>query len=141
MIRMSDIPGYRIPLTIATATVAMGAGATHSLVRVPDAWTLVSAHFVPDGALTGDDTDTKIVALRNEGTDGTGTGVVAAADTFGTGDDLVAQTPRAFTLTATAADLEFTAGQVLSAVITEAGTGIAWPSGVWQTYWRFTSGS
>lgn len=136
-----DIPGLRLHITARTATVAMGATATHSLFRAPFDLDILAARFVADAAMTGDNTNSKIVELRNEGTDGTGAVAVAAADTFGTGDNLVAQSPRAFTLSATAADLELDAGEVLSAVITELAAGIAWPAGCWDIVARVRGGS
>ena len=141
MISPQDIPGLRYQAQSHQAAVAMGAGDTQSIFLAPFACIITAVTFLPDGAMTGDATDTKIVALRNEGTDGTGTTAVAAADTFGAGDSLAEQTPRAFTLSTTTANVTMADGELLSAVITEAGNGIAWPTGTWVVEYRHLTGS
>ena len=136
-----DIPGARKEVAPYQEAVAMGSGATASLWSPHRDVTITAIRYNPNAALTGDATNNKAVEIRNEGTDGTGTTAIAPADTFGAGDDLVAQTPRAIVLSTTAADLDVDAGECVSAVFTEGGTGVAWPAGTWTIEYRLRNNS
>ena len=134
-----DIPGLRKTDICSQATVAMGSGATATIFYAHQDVTITGIVYLPDAALTGHATNNKIVTIRNEGTDGTGTTAVCAADTFGASDDLAAQTPRAFTITTANADID--AGECVSAVFTEGGSGVAWPAGQWAIEYKLRNNS
>ena len=136
MLKVHDIGG-RHHVTVNTDAIAMGTSENQALWSPDRAVVIESLAFIPRAALTGNTTHTKIVAVQNRGSAGIGTTEVGPADTFITGDDLVAFDMRAFTLSATAANLIVTADQVLAMVVTEAGNGIAWPSGKWRIGFRY----
>ena len=136
MLKDSDIGGRR-HATVYTSAIAMGASDTQPLLCPDRAIVIESLGFIPDAAMTGHGTHTKIVAVQNRGSSGSGTTEVAPADTFGASDDLVAFDLRAFTLSTTAANLILTADQVLAMVVTEANNGIAWPAGQWRIGYRY----
>lgn len=81
-------------------------------------------------AITGAATNNRTVSLVNAGhTDGSGTTSVASLS-FASGTDTVAAFPKSITLSATAADLAVSAGDVLVWKSTHVGTGIADPGGL-----------
>jgi len=84
--------------------------------------------YTPEAAATGDNTNARTFTLVNKGTNGSGATVIATL-ALTTGVNLVAFDEKAATLTATAADLLVTAGDVLSWVSTHTGTGVVDPGG------------
>lgn len=92
--------------------------------------TVTRAVFIPNAAITGNDTNKFTLTIVNEGQAGTGTTVVATLD-FVANVNGVAGDEKEFTLSATAANLEIAEGDVLS-VNSDAtgGSGLANPGGV-----------
>lgn len=89
---------------------------------------VTSVSYVPEAAATGDNTNARTFTLVNKGTTGGGTTVIATL-ALTTGVNLVASDEKAFTLSATAADLLVTQGDVLALVSTATGTGVVDPGG------------
>lgn len=85
--------------------------------------TITGASLTTPVAIVANGTNYRIFTLMNRGQAGTGTTVIATCDTSVTG--FTAHDERAMTLTATAADLEVAAGDILAIVETIAGTGVA----------------
>lgn len=92
--------------------------------------TVENAVFIPDAAITGNTTESRTLTIVNEGQAGTGTTVVATL-AFITGVNGVAGDEKAFTISATAADLVIADGDVLSVNSVHVGSsGLADPGGV-----------
>ncbi len=89
---------------------------------------VTAVSYVPEAAATGDNTNARTFTLVNKGTAGSGTTVIATL-ALTTGVNLVASDEKAATLSATAADLLVTAGDVLAWVSTATGTGVVDPGG------------
>lgn len=96
---------------------------------VPRDGTVSAVSYATVTAVTGANTNTRSVSLVNKGTDGSGTTVIATLQ-FNSGVNTTAAVPKAITLSATASDLNVTAGQVLQWQSTAVGTGIADPGGL-----------
>jgi hypothetical protein len=80
-------------------------------------------------AITGANTNTRSVSLVNKGAAGAGTTIIATLQ-FNSGVNTTAADEKAITLSATAADLNVVAGDVLQWQSTAVGTGIADPGGL-----------
>ncbi len=85
--------------------------------------------YVPDAAITGDDTDNFILSVVNKGLAGIGTDVVATLE-FDTGTDGVKGDGKDIPLTATLADRIVAPGEVLQMEKTETASGLAMPAGL-----------
>lgn len=96
---------------------------------VPSDGTITSVTYTTTTAITGANTNTRSVNLVNKGTDGSGSTVIATLQ-FNSGVNTVAADEKTITLSATAADLLVTAGQVLQWQSTAVLTGIADPGGL-----------
>src|SRR5690606_9976297 len=99
--RQSDMPG-----TFVHRTRIPGQSTANST----DVWTLLVADenikvtavkWVPDAAVTGNDTNYFSLVIRNEGTDGTGTTALTSTKAYTTGVDSVAQVPESLTMSTT----------------------------------------
>lgn len=88
-----------------------------------------SVTYTTTTAITGANTNTRSVSLVNKGATGAGTTVIATLQ-FNSGVNTVAADEKAITLSATAADLNVTAGDVLLWQSTAVSTGIADPGGL-----------
>jgi hypothetical protein len=106
---------------------ATAAAADIILTIAPFAGALISAKYVPDTAITGANTDTRKVSVINRAA-GAGTTEMAAL-TFVSGTNGTAFAPSSLTLAATAADRNFTAGQVIAFRSAAVGNGLADPGG------------
>ena len=89
---------------------------------------ITSVAFVPEAASTGDNTNYRTYTLVNKGASGAGTTVIATL-ALTTGVNLVAFDEKAATLSATAADLLVTAGDILAWVSTHTASGLVDPGG------------
>lgn len=88
--------------------------------------TVTEVELVSEADLTAADATARTLTLYNRGNvDGSGTTVVATLVTNVAGGDWDANVPKDFTLTATAADLVFEAGDVFEIVESVAGAGTA----------------
>ncbi len=129
--RITQLPGTHT----MQAVVASIAAATSDEVLV---WTnntgatvtIKQAGFVPDTAVTGDDTNNFILQFRNKGTLGTSTTGVTSTKTYATGTDMTAFVDDTLTLSTTSADLDIDDGETVALNKTETGTGLVLPAGV-----------
>lgn len=96
---------------------------------VPRDGTVSAVTYTTVTAITGANTNTRSVSLVNKGSGGAGTTVIATLQ-FNSGINTTAAVPKTITLSATAADLLVTAGDVLQWQSTAVGTGIADPGGL-----------
>lgn len=87
-----------------------------------------SVTYVPDTAITGQNTNTRAIRVRNRGTAGTGTTIVAEKQ-FDTGTNAAQFDETPITLSATPANLVVAAGDVLEAFSDAVLTGMADPGG------------
>lgn len=97
--------------------------------RVERASTVTAVTYAPVTTITGANTQTRLVALVNKKLDGTGTTTIATLQ-FNSGVNAAASDEKAITLSATAADLQVAAGDILQWQSTHVGTGIADPGGL-----------
>ncbi len=100
-----------------------------TVCEVPFDGTVTSVTFTPEADITGATTNYRTFRLVNKGTNGNGTTVVASL-AFSTGSVTASDfDEKEITLSATAADLVVTEGQILAWDETIAGTGLASPGG------------
>lgn len=130
--RASDLLGDQVLVTQPSPTgwATAATVSTEPVFRAPFDLTVTAVHFIPGGAATANATNNATLSLVNKGTDGTGTTAVAtrAADTPGT-DDQADHVPWDLTVSATVADTEVAAGEVLAIDKAVAGTGLAIAAG------------
>lgn len=91
--------------------------------------TITSVTYTPVTTIAGANTNTRSVSLVNKKADGSGTTVIATLQ-FNSGVNATAAVQKAITLSATASDLNVSAGDVLQWQSTHIGTGIADPGGL-----------
>jgi hypothetical protein len=109
-----------IPATAAASSVPETV-----LGEVPFDATVTEATIVSEAALTAADATARTLTIYNRGQAGAGTTVVATLVTNLAGGNWVANDEKSFTLTATTADRNVTAGDILECVETVAGAGTA----------------
>ena len=105
------------------------AGTTENFIagRAPFDGTVASVSIIPDAALVADATNNRTFTLFNRKQDGNGTAVVATLVTNVAGGNWAARDEKPMTLTAVAADLQFSQGDIFEMVETVGGTGVAHP--------------
>lgn len=111
---------------------AVGTAGNDSVVPVwtcPQAATIQSCTYVPTSTITGAATNNRTFVLVNTGQTGVGTTVVATLN-MGAGVNAAADDEKAITLSATPANLDIAAGDVLVWQSTHIGTGITDPGGM-----------
>lgn len=121
----SSTPGETFTRLVASAAAAAPLGATvnngrfvaHKDLRVK------GAKVTAEAAVTGADTNSVTLALRNLGAAGAGA-IDIATLALAAGTDLAADTPQALTLNATAANLLVAAGEVLTFRQVKVGNGM-----------------
>jgi hypothetical protein len=96
--------------------------------EAPFAGTVTAVTFTPEAAITGDNTNTRTMTLVNKGQTGSGSTVIATL-AFTTGVNGVAFDEKAFTLSAVANATTVAESDILVAVETVAGSGLANPGG------------
>src|SRR4051812_10669288 len=104
------------------------AGTTQSRVigECQHGGTVREATLLPEAAVTGNATNFRTFQVVNKGQSGAGSTVVASFATSATpANDLTAYDEKAMTLSATAANLVVAEGDILAAVETVGGTGVA----------------
>lgn len=120
-----DVVGHQF---IAQATIPAVAAGTATIVYpifVADRDVRIKAvTFVPQAAVTGDNTNRKNLNLHNRGADGTGTTELANID-LATGTNLVALDETS--LYAPASPLSISAGIVLAVQVEQVASGVALP--------------
>ncbi len=111
---------------VAAASGAAGGGCFY----VPYDMKLNSAQLNWGAAITGTATNYFTISFFNRGSAGAGTVQWGTAIAYSSGGVTAAKaTPVTVTMSSTAADLLFTAGDVLSIEITTTGTGLTCPGG------------
>lgn len=106
-----------------------GNDANTIVTQAPFDCTVTLVEYVPGAAITGATTNNRTVALVNKGQAGSGTTSVASL-VFDNGVNATANNEKSVTLTATAADLNLSAGDTLLWTSTHNGTGITDPGGL-----------
>jgi hypothetical protein len=89
--------------------------------------TVTEVSIIPNAALTADATNNRTFTLQNRAQDGTGTVTVATLVTDVAGGNWAAHDEKLMTLTATVANRNLNAGDVLTMTETHGGTGVAHP--------------
>lgn len=98
-------------------------------LRAPFAGVVQSVSYAPNAAITGQDTNTRAIRLRNRGQAGSGTTVIAELQ-FNRGVNAAAFDEKAITLSATPANLVVAEGDILEVFSDAVLTGIADPGGL-----------
>lgn len=114
--------------TLSATVPAAGAAVTQdeAIGEVPFDGSVTGASITPEANLTANATNYRTFQIVNKGLDGNGTTVIAtfATDTVTT-DDLADFDEKAITLSVVADATDVLQGQILAAVETVAGTGVA----------------
>lgn len=108
--------------------VATAGNDLSTVIKVTEAGTVAAVTYTPVAALSGAATNTRTLNLINKGSDGTGTTLVATLALV-SGVNLVAFDEKTITLSATAANLEVEAGDILQWQSLHVLTGITDPGG------------
>ena len=137
--KLTQLPGA---VQFTARTAAIGAGTTGIMPVFPNltgaTFQVTEGYFVPDALVTGAGTNNMSLAIQNRGTAGTGTTAVTSTLAFSSASVTAAQAAqKAFTVSATAANLLIANGETLALVKTEAGSGLALPAGVVVVKGRF----
>lgn len=98
-------------------------------LRCPFAGQVQSVSYAPSAAITGQNTNTRAIRLRNRGQSGAGTTVIAELQ-FDSGVNATAFDEKAITLSATPANLIVDEGDILEAFSDAVLTGLADPGGI-----------
>lgn len=116
----------------ADVPAAIAAAAQDTVIaEAPFGATVTGISLLPEAAVTGATATKRTFTVLNKKGDGLGTTLLGTLDLI-TGVDLVAYDEKAFTLTATAADLVVAAGDVIELHEVVASTGTAHAGGVIQ---------
>lgn len=99
------------------------------LFQAPFNCTVTTVEYVPEGAITGADTNSRTLSLVNKGAAGSGSTSVASL-ALTSGVNATAYNEKAITLSGTAANLDLTAGDTLLWRSVHVGTGITDPGGL-----------
>lgn len=121
--------GFTKKLQIYVAPVAGGSDFVSPIGPVDEDCTITSITYIPQATITGAATNNRTTSVINKGLTGSGT-VVPASLNFASGTNATAFDEKALTNSATAADLDCAAGDVLAFSSVHVGTGIADPGGV-----------
>jgi hypothetical protein len=108
--------------------VAGGADLVEASVEAPFAGTVTKVQYLPQAAMTGDNTNARTFTLINKGQAGLGTTVVATL-AMTTGVNGVAFDEKDATLSVVANAVNVAAGDILAWSSVHTGTGIADPGG------------
>jgi hypothetical protein len=105
--------------------------ATYAAVEAPYAGSLSGASYTPEADITGANTNYRQLKIINKGADGNGTTEMADLS-FTSGVNATDYNETAFTLSGTAANLDFVAGDIIAVQSNGVGTGLADPGGLVQ---------
>jgi hypothetical protein len=125
---MPEYSGMKYVMEGQDNGVTIAATDTFMIGEVSGTGRVTEIAYYPEAATTGDNTHYRTFTLVNEGSDGSGSTVIGTL-ALTTGVNLAAGDEKLFTLSATAADLVVTAGDVLSLVSTPTGNGLVDPGG------------
>lgn len=126
--KLKDIAGNHIISIDVAAQATAGTAEAMGGHMVPFACTVTAVQWVPDAAVTANDTNYAVLALQNGGAAGTATTEIAQRSYAATNS--VARTAESLTLSATAANLLLAAGDLLVVDRSIAASGLATPKGV-----------
>lgn len=113
----------------ALPAVATGTDADVAVFVAPFDCVVTAVTYVANAAITGANTNTRALRLRNKGLTGAGSTVVAELQ-FDSGVNAVAYDEKAIPLSGTPANLNLAAGDVLALFSDAVGTGLADPGGL-----------
>jgi hypothetical protein len=117
-----------VPSSGQVAAAAAAADASGVYVKVPFTGKVTAARVLAAAAITGANTESRTIQLHNRGTGGAGTTLVASK-AFVSGVNAAADDYTDLTLSATAADLVVTEGELLEFTSLHVGaTGLAGPA-------------
>lgn len=126
---LADLRGDQI-FSAEVAATAAGTAVEVPIVVLPFNVKITGWKWVPGAAITANVTNFFTLTPRNRAA-GAGTVIPATARAYSSVNG-VATTPETLALSATAADLLATAGDVLTAHFTHSGSGLAIPAGLVQ---------
>lgn len=135
--RQSDMPGTFVHRTRIPGQATAGTADVWTLLVADENIKVTAVKWVPDAAVTGDNTNYFSLVIRNEGTDGSGTTALTSTKAYTTGVDSVAQVPESLTMSTTAADVLVDAGEVVSMVRAVAASGLAQPDGLCEVHYQY----
>lgn len=125
------LPGYYFPGAAAAVVKEL------AVFRAPSRMQIQAVSFIATATLTGTATNFSTLNVRNRTAAGAGTAIPASL-AFSSGAVVAtAQVPLALTLSATAADLIFAAGDVCTVEKAVTGTGLLVPDGLVVILARF----
>lgn len=126
---MSTAPYLHRMEAVVPGMATAGTDDSVTLGRAPFAGTVSSVTYTPDAAITGANTNTRAVRLRNRGQAGAGTTIVAELQ-FDAGVNATAFDEKVIPLSGTAANLVVAEGDILEWFSDAVGTGLADPGGL-----------
>lgn len=109
--------------------VATGTDSDVAVFIAPFDCVVTGVTYTPNATITGANSNTRALRLRNKGLTGAGSTVVAELQ-FDSGVNATAFDEKAITLSGTAANLNLAAGDVLALFSDAVGTGLADPGGL-----------
>ncbi len=89
MTQANEIRGPQVVQRTIAASAADNETWARSIFEAPHDCKITRATWIPDAAVTGAATNNFALAVRNEGTDGTGTTAPTSTKTYGDGTDSV----------------------------------------------------
>jgi hypothetical protein len=116
-------------IRVVLPAVAAGSDGTVVIGKADFAGKLSSMKFTPAATITGANTNTRKHELINKGQSGVGA-VLMASYQYDSGNNATGFDDKTYTNSPTAANLVVAAGDVLAAVSTHLGTGLADPGGL-----------
>jgi hypothetical protein len=126
------MPGVKHQAQATLPATAAGADYDQTLEEAPFSGRVAGASYTPEANITGADAESRTLTIVNKGTDGNGTTVVATL-AFTAGINASDFDEKAFTLSATPANLQVARGAILAVASTHVGaTGLADPGGLVQ---------
>jgi hypothetical protein len=132
-------PLVRVREESVAAVGTAGNDLTTIIGQAPYDGTVSLVEFVPAAAITGANTNTRVVALVNKGQAGSSSTTVASLQ-FDSGINATANNEKAVTLSGTSANLVVAQGDTLLWTSTHVGTGITDPGGLVRvTFGRATT--
>lgn len=129
MTQINELSGnHTVRIQLQTAMAAAGTDDEFVVATMPSNATITAAKWVPAAAVTANGTNFSILSVRNRGAAGAGTALPATRSYAATNS--VALVAESMTLDATAANLNVTAGDVLTVQRLHTASGVVIPAGV-----------
>lgn len=128
---MADMGAPRVTAQQALVPGESTANASKTVIyaRVQDAGTVTAVTYTPAADVAGHASNNRTLSLVNKGQAGTGSTTIATVTT-NTSNSLTGFDEKALTLSATAANLEVAAGDILAWISTHNASGVADPGGI-----------